>query len=214
MNCEMLQAVYLAEGPTESWGKHVGSCDACRAAQPELNALRSTLASSELWELPSDSVEDAILAAVSSPAKSTDQPRVSKRRRWFAAASIAAILAIGVAASALLRDPADWSVELMAAASFDGAAAVVDGWNTDTGTRMEVAVTGIPPVGGAGYYEIWMTAPDGGTVSAGTFRSSGAISVWSGVTRRAYPRIWVTFETDGDPAPTGAVVFDTVPAQQ
>jgi hypothetical protein len=116
---------------------------------------------------------------------------------------------VAIATVAALRDRADWSVELVAEASFGDATAVVDGWNTDAGTRMEVAVEGIPSTGDNGYYEVWMTAPNGEHVSAGTFRSSGTITVWSGVTRRDYPRIWITFESDGDPAPSREVVFDT-----
>jgi anti-sigma-K factor RskA len=209
MNCDRFQADYLAEGPTDIWGRHLATCDACRAAQPELAGLRSTLAAPELWETPSDSVERAILAAITGSPEATTG--ASGRRHWWiaAAASVAAVTVVAVGALTLLRDQADWSVELAAADSFGGASAVVDGWNTDTGTRMEVEVTGIPATGDTGYYEVWMTAPDGEHVSAGTFRSSGTITVWSGVTRRDFPRIWITFETDGDPAPTGAVVFDT-----
>ena len=117
------------------------------------------------------------------------------------------VIAVGI--TALFQDDADWSVELAATTPYSGATAVVDGWNTDTGTRMEVEVTGIPATAGTGYYEVWMTAPSGEHVSAGTFRSSGTITVWSGVTRKAFPRIWITLETDGDPAPTGEIVFDT-----
>lgn len=210
MNCDRFQADYLAEGPTDTWDRHVATCDACRAAQPELAGLRATLSSPELWETPSDSVERAILAAIAGSEAPTRSAPVRRWRRVVAAGAVAAVIIAAVAAVAILRDDeADWSVALEADTAYGTATAVVDGWNTDTGTRMEVAVTGIPATGDAGYYEVWMTAPDGEHVSAGTFRSAGTITVWSGVTRRDYPRIWITYETDGDPAPTGVVVFDT-----
>ncbi|MDJ0791879.1 MAG: anti-sigma factor [Acidimicrobiia bacterium] len=216
MTCDQFQAAYLADGPTEAWDKHVATCDACRAAQPELAGLRTTLENPDLWQSPSPAVEDAVLAAITGTSSGSPDRAHEPSHRWprsrhwvAAAASVAAVLALVVGITALRSDPADWSTELVASGAFGEATAVIDGWNTETGTRMELTVTGVENVAGTGFYEIWMTSPEGETVSAGTFRSSGDIATWSGVLREDFPRIWITFETDTDPAPSGEIVFDT-----
>lgn len=90
------------------------------------------------------------------------------------------------------------------------ASARVSGWNMDYGTKMMIEVAGLDPTGPDAYYEIWLTAPDGRHVSAGTFRMSGRFEVMAGVRRSEFPRIWITLEpADDDPAPNPQTVLDT-----
>src|SRR5690606_28193477 len=106
----------------------------------------------------------------------------------------------------------DWAMDLEAMPAAPGASARVRGWNMDHGTRMVFEVDGLDPTGPDAYYEIWLTAPDGRHVSAGTFRMSGRFEVMAGVRRSDFPRIWITRErADDDPGPFSETVFDTAP---
>jgi hypothetical protein len=127
----------------------------------------------------------------------------------------AAALVIGVVAASLVivhgrADGADWELSLYANDSVPGAEVSVHGWNTGTGTRLRLDVEGLAPAGPSEYYAIWMSSIEGQHVPAGTFRESGRIEAWSGVTRSDFPRIWITLEPDdGDERLTGATVVDT-----
>jgi hypothetical protein len=116
---------------------------------------------------------------------------------------------ISIGAVAFLGQP-DWRLDLVATEKAPAATAEVVGWNTDTGTRMEIIISGLNPAPSGFYYEIWMTAPDRRHVSAGTFRGSGTVSVWSAVSRAEFPRLWITLEpADGDTAISGETVLDS-----
>ncbi len=55
-----------------------------------------------------------------------------------------------------------------------------------------------------------MSSDSGEHVPAGTFRESGQIESWAGVTRADFPRMWITLEPDdGDERLTGETVADT-----
>jgi len=136
-----------------------------------------------------------------------------KMGRPAAYVAAAVVLLAGVAtAMAMLRtnDDADWQIALAATTAHPDAAASVQGWNTDTGTRIRITIEGVDGLAGVGFYELWMTSPDDEHVSAGTFRSTGTIDAWSAVRRADFPRLWITCEWfDGDPSPSGDTVLDT-----
>jgi hypothetical protein len=142
------------------------------------------------------------------------------RRRWSltsgvavaamgaAVAAAAAVVAIVVSGSSSNRP--DWEIDLAATRNAPAASATVYGWNDAAGTRLELDVDGLPPSGPDAYYVIWMTSPDGRHVPAGTFRSSGTVWGWSGVTEDEFPRVWVTLEAnDMDESLSGPAVLDT-----
>jgi hypothetical protein len=75
---------------------------------------------------------------------------------------------------------------------------------------MVLDIRGIEDAPSGSYYEIWMTAPDGRHISAGTFSGSGRVTAFAGVRRADYPRIWITLETaDDDLGPSPETYFDT-----
>lgn len=206
MNCEQFQARYLAGEPVDSPSGHLASCPACRSAVPGLDQLRSQLSDTRLWEDPPPELRSRVTAAVLAEADPPVQTRF--RARWLVAALAALVLMVGlVAAWSMWSARPDWTVDLVAVG--DGGGASVAGWNTATGTRMNLHVSGLDPVDDA-YYEVWLTSPDGRHVSAGTFRDSGTVTVWAGVRRAEFPRIWITLEEVGaNRGPSGVVVFDT-----
>ena len=89
------------------------------------------------------------------------------------------------------------------------AAASVEGWNEESGTRMMLAIQGLERAPAGYVYELWLS--DGPIhISAGTFTASGEIEMWTGVARAAFPRLWVTLEPiDEDESPSGRTVLDT-----
>jgi hypothetical protein len=69
-------------------------------------------------------------------------------------------------------------------------------------------VSGLDPAPEGYVYELWFSNP-ATRVSAGTFRTAGDVELWTAVSRRDYPRLWVTLQ------PVGAyddyvTVLDTV----
>ena len=48
------------------------------------------------------------------------------------------------------------------------------------------------------------------TYRRGSFTSSGKIDMWTGISRRDYPRVWITLELiDEDESPSGHTVMDS-----
>lgn len=212
MNCQQHQAEYIADASNAAFDRHLATCSTCRRAVPFLDATRVCLADPVLWEPPPTDGVDRLLASISG-ATAANVP--THRRRWFVpiyAASAVVLLVVAATTIAILRptDDADWEVSLAAEAAFPDAVASIEGWDTDTGTRMRITIDGIDDVADEGFYELWMTSPDGQHISAGTFRSAGTIDTWSGVRRADFPRLWITFEPfDGNPSPSGRTVLDT-----
>ncbi|CAN5842959.1 hypothetical protein BH23ACT5_BH23ACT5_23790 [soil metagenome] len=127
---------------------------------------------------------------------------------WIGAG--AAVLTVVVALGVWFDSRPDWTIELVAGPDAGSAAATVRGWNTDSGTRMVLDVDGVAVAPADAFYEVWLSAPDGRRVSAGTFRSPGRIHVTAAVSRADYPRVWVTQEpTVDDETSYQTTVFDT-----
>jgi hypothetical protein len=143
----------------------------------------------------------------------------ARRRRWSLAngwvvagmgAAVAAVVAlIAILVSGSSGPHPDFEVALIGTRNAPAATAHVYGWNDAAGTRLKIDIDGLPPSGPDAYYTIWMTSPDGRHVPAGTFRSSGVVWGWAGVTEAEFPRIWVTLEpNDHDESLSGPAVLD------
>lgn len=210
MNCEEFQAEYLSGANGAAATAHLTTCPVCRSEITHLDRIRRDLADPMLWEKPSADLGDRVVESVMAVARPPAHPVAGSRRVRLvsvAAAAVVTVASLGIWQVVSTRP--DWTLELIATAQAPDAAAAVEGWNAETGTRMEIRVDGLPPTGANAYYEVWMTAADGRHVSAGSFRSSGTITVWSGVRRSEFPRIWITLEpNDADPTPSRDVVFD------
>lgn len=212
MKCEDVRAALLAgdiDAPEHmAVEAHLAGCRACRADQPLIDRLRAVLASPSLWEEPSSDLGDRIVGSLQRRRESPDRIRVG---RWVAAAAAVLVLAAtGFGLMQLGSAAPDWTLDLAAVEPLPNAVAVVDGWATDTGTRMVVEVTGIEKAPEGHYYEIWLTAPSGRHVSAGTFTGPGTVTAFAGVRRADFPRVWITLESvGGDLGPSSETYFDT-----
>ncbi len=213
MTCDDFRAAYLSDQTTGSHRQHLTGCSACREDQPALESARRLLADSLLWEEPDSQLEERVVGLISGPARSADSPPA---RRWYwripVAAAVAGLLVVSLGVWALVRTPgADWRVPIPGTPEAPAAAGVIQGWNESTGTRVVLDIEGLAPAPPGSVYELWFTR-DEVHVSAGTFTGPGEVELWVGVSRGAFPHLWVTLEPiDGDEAPSGFTVLDTAP---
>jgi len=210
MNCELiLERIAAGErdsrAPSADIDAHLSVCADCRMRAAAAETLGRQLRDALLWEEPSPDLAQRVLDGVAGDAGSRPS-----RRPWWLAAGVAAIAALVLGVGWMTGRP-DWSVDLVAGPAAPGdAGAIVSGWNTSEGTRMIFDVSGLDDAPDGNYYEVWLTAPDGRHVSAGTFNRPGRFEVMAGVRRGEYPRIWVTLEpADDDLNPYPATVLDT-----
>jgi hypothetical protein len=193
---------------TDDITPHIPSDAELDAARYEVEQLLGgsgvDLSDPALWEAAPD-LEDLIMAETSAP----EHHRATPWWRLAAAASVVAVAAIGVVAFGALRSAPDWSVALAATDLAPDAVATIDGWNEPSGTRVRLAVDGLPPAPEGFFYELWFS--EGPThISAGSFRETDGVEMWAGVTRAEFPRLWITLEPiDEDEAPSGDTVLDT-----
>lgn len=207
MNCETVLE-RIARGSWEGdpgVTSHLAVCPDCRMRVESAEALGRHLRDPLFWESPPDRLQEDVVAAVAGESASHQ-----RRPRWWILGAAAAV-GVVVMSAVIFTAPPDWSLELAPGPGGPvGATATVDGWNMEHGTRMRVEVDGLAAAGSDAYYELWLTAPDGRHVSAGTFRTSGQFEMMAGVRRADFPRLWVTREpADDDPAPFPDTVLDT-----
>lgn len=205
MNCDgVLERV--ARGGWEddlAVSSHLSVCPQCRVRVASAEALGRHLRDPLLWEEPPVRLREEVVVAVAGESVASH-----RRPRWWMFGAVAA-LAMAVLVVLGMTDRPDWSMELAPGPGAPEATAIVDGWNLEHGTRMLIDVDGLAPSGSDAYYEMWLTAPDGRHVSAGTFRTSGEFEMMAGVRRAEFPRVWVTREpADDDPAPFPDTVLD------
>lgn len=205
MTCEEVLELIARGGENDpAVVAHLAVCPTCRLEAERTAVLGRHLADPLLWESPPPDLQHRVAAAVANEG----QPRPPTRWTWWAAGAAAVL--VMVAALAVWQGRPDWTVELVGAEAAPTAQATVRGWNKDEGTRMVLEVEGLAAAGDGAYYEVWLTAPDGRHVSAGTFQTAGRVEVIAGVRRSDFPRIWITREpADADTAPFPATVLDT-----
>ncbi len=210
MRCDRARTLYLAGDAGDEELRHLQSCASCRAEQTALDTTRRTLADPAIWAEPAPHIADHVVASISGvpPLVGVSRPRRVARWAGLAAAAAAIVIAVGVVIIQRPPQP-DWEVAMPGTDAAPGATASVKGWNVEGGTRLLLNVTGLPDAPPGSVYELWLTR-DAVHVSAGTFTSAGDLELWVGVSRRDYPRLWVTLEAlDEDESLSGINVMDT-----
>lgn len=182
------------------------------AAAARLAGAGLSLDEAALWVEPSGDLEDSIMAAIADEPIARVVPLRRRPLRWLVPA--AAVAAAAVAFAVVARPaPADWTVALGPAESFPAASATVSGWNEPSGTRVQVDIDGLDAAPDGFVYELWFSNGDV-HISAGTFHSTGSdVTLWAGVDRRQFPRVWITLEAIDEDESPGTNVLDSDLAQ-
>ena len=208
MTCDEGRQAMLSGADPEPLRQHLATCRSCRSEQPMWAKMRSTLSSPSLWEEPPADLADRIVSAVRGDPRASQPER--QRTALFSAVAVTLLIALAGTVVASRTLTADWEVSLVTTAEAPEATVVVRGWSTARGTRMVLDVVGVEDAPSGFYYEIWLTAPNGRHISAGTFNGSGRVTAFVGVRRADYPRIWITLESvDNDLGPSPETYFDT-----
>jgi hypothetical protein len=210
MTCDRARTLYLAGDAGDEELAHLDSCAACRDERSALQTTRRALSGRAMWAEPAPHLADQVVAMISGlPAATAEEP-TRRAKAWRRLAAVAAVVVIAIGLGIATRPPApDWEVAMPGTDAAPGATASVKGWNEEGGTRLLLNVSGLPDAPAGSVYEFWLTR-DAVHVSAGTFTAAGDVELWVGVTRRDYPRLWVTLETlDEDESLSGINVMDT-----
>lgn len=216
MRCEEARAGYLDGDTSPQVAEHLASCPECRAVSEPLVVLRDSLADPITWVEPPAGLENRIMASVgdAGPAPSPAADRGSLKRWAVSLGTAAVVAAVALSAALLLTRSAapDWEVTATGASFGEAVSTPVAGWNEPAGTRISVGTSQLPPAPDGYIYELWFSRP-GEHISAGTFTGAGdQVELTVAVSRRDYPRVWITLEPlDGDALPSDVVVTDHRP---
>ena len=193
----------------------------------EIDDLRALLADPTLWEEPSDSLGDAVVATIAAavasegvggaaptPAEAPAARRspVRQQRRFrsisvigsavlgAAAAALVAVVAVRIGDDSSTNRTADAQIELVGTDLLPEAAGRADITTTPSGVQIQLDVPGLPRRDGIEFYEAWLKSEDGtGLIPIGTFHSGEDVTLWAGVAIADYPILTVTRETVAAP---------------
>jgi hypothetical protein len=196
---------------TDEFTPHEPSDEDLDTARADVERLLAgsgvSLSDGALWE-PSPDLEDDVMASAVGTSR---VPSAGTGGRWWlaAAAVVVAVAAVGTLTYRAIRPSPDWSVTLAATDLAPGATASIDGWNETGGTRVRLDIDGLPPAPDGYFYELWFS--EGPLhISAGTFRATDGVEMWTAVRRSDFPRLWITLEPiDDDESPSPDTVLDT-----
>lgn len=173
------------------------------AVERRLQELGVDLNDPALWRKPPPF--DTVRALEAAPAPEEASPRWSLR--WLALAAV--LIAVVATAALVTRGGPDWTIDLGPTSDYPEARGTLQGWNEGAETRMVLNMEGVAAAPDGFFYEMWMSRGPI-HISAGTFVTTNAVELRAGVSRRDYPRLWVTLEPiDEDESPTRVVVLDT-----
>jgi hypothetical protein len=209
VRCEEARSAFLQRVSAPAVEEHLATCLHCRELMPQLRGLRESLDDPLLWVEPPGDLEEKAIGAVEG-SRSHHGPETSKRWLRYGVAAGVLVLAASALWSGLFAPGPDWEITVRAASMTVAEPATVAGWNDDLGTRVSFAAKGLEPAPAGFAYELWFSQGEE-HVSAGTFLAADQpVALAVGVSRRDYPRVWVTLEPlDDDPGPSSVVVFDS-----
>lgn len=207
MNCDDARSAYLSFDSDPGVAAHFASCAACAARRDALDETRAVLDDARVWEEPPSNMEERLVAAIAGPPDEVRREPGS-RLLWLGSVAAAIVVAFGFWFANLEPAP-DWEIALPGTAEAPNAIGTVAGWNEAGGTRLALAIEGLPPAPPGFVYEFWLTSGDI-HISAGTFTAPDGVELWVGVGRADFPRLWITLEPiDEDESPSGINVMDT-----
>jgi anti-sigma-K factor RskA len=187
-------------------------------------ALESRVAASpELADLLAE--QQRVLALVVSAAAEVEVPatlrtRIEAQRRAHRGSAPRRLVLIGATATAVLAVAVGLTVfrsgtsgerfhaALAATALVPGAKGEATLTKTSSGWRIQLDATGLPRLQLGHFYEAWLRNAAGVLVPIGTFNEGRKVTLWAGVSPKAYGTVTVTREqADGDQASSGEKVL-------
>jgi hypothetical protein len=218
MTCDDYRSARIDGHDSPEAAAHAAICAECRSSAPALDEMRAALADPSVWATPAPELEDAVVAAIVTSAasppelRSVPPPASTPRPPYGWLLGAAAVVVAGIAVGILGGNRPDWRIEVPGTDIAPEASATLEGWNTESGTRMRLHADGLPPAPDGFVYEMWFTKGEV-HVSGGTFRAADPVELKSGVRRADFPRVWVTLEAlDDDESPNwDQNILDTGP---
>jgi Anti-sigma-K factor rskA len=133
------------------------------------------------------------------------------RRRLVLAGATAAAAALAVALTLTLTLPgtsARYQAALAATPLSPGARGDASFTRTSSGWRIELDAKGLPRLANGRFYEAWLRNASGMLVPVGTFNEGRKVTLWAGVSPKAFSTLTVTRErADGKQASSGEKVL-------
>ena len=188
--------------------------------EPRLDRLESVLRTvPPMHDVPPGIVQACVSAALDEPQRRPPRrPRVWQPRLWSSVA--AAALAITVGAAVLHnaggqpgRAALEHIVELRSSGSATGT--VVIGPPVSAVEPVRVSISGLPPVHGGHYYQMWVGTAGGTTptLAFNTSQSGSAALQFSSPAKTRWVTCWITLETAGRPGHSSIVMHATSTTQ-
>jgi hypothetical protein len=157
-------------------------------------------------------------AEVEAPAtlrESVERRRVARlaptpRRLVLIGAAVAAVVAvvIGLGVFGSGTSPERLQVALAATGPAPGAEGEATLTRTSSGWLVDLDASGLPPLANGRFYEAWLRSPAGVLVPIGTFNEGRDVTLWAGVSPKAFTTLTVTRErADGNQASSGEKVL-------
>jgi Anti-sigma-K factor rskA len=124
------------------------------------------------------------------------------------ATAVAAAFVIGLVVFGSATSAQRFHAALAATELAPGAGGEATLTKTGSGWRIEFDAAGLPRLAGGRFYEAWLRSDAGVLVPVGTFNEGRQVTLWAGVSPKAFPTLTVTREqADGDQASSGEKVL-------
>lgn len=182
--------------------------DLTSAERAEIGRVQGVLADPAVWAEPPLDLQERVVAAIAAEAGSGRRRRRIRYSLLAAAAAVVLAAGVTVGVQATRDEPVQFAASLTGTQLAPEAAANVTLTKTDSGWRIELNATGLPPRTDGEFYEAWLKSDAGLLVPVGTFNEGTDVTLWSGVGPSTLPTLTVTEEVaDGNQASSGEVVL-------
>jgi hypothetical protein len=204
---------YLAGEPVESLSAQ---------ERAQLDDLLAALHAPATWAQPDPALEDRVVGAIVEEARTRPaarparrpalRTRLSRRRRIYVLAGVAAAAAAAIVVAVGFRTTAPAQLRLAMVVSGTSLAPGAHGSATLTkmasGWRIELSATGLRHLSGDRYYQAWLKNAAGILVPVGTFDDARQVTLWAGVPATQFRTLTVTLQqANGNPASSGQRVL-------
>src|SRR5215207_4944061 len=166
------------------------------AERAELEELKALLADPAVWAEPDASLEDRVVAAITTEASQrpgrpvASRPHSRSRRGWLTAVvGVAAAALVALAVSVSLRgngSSSQFSLALGPTELAPNASGEAKLTQTDSGWKIELDATGLPRLDNGQFYQGWLRSAAGTLVPIGTFNEGEDVVLWAGVSPRDF----------------------------